>query len=97
MEKVIEAVDESIPPEELPEPERVEIKAELQALAAMPIVQQNEPTNLERIAAICDKLSPWGPKIRKGLLAFGEASLKALASTNPVVSGLVAMCQAVKE
>jgi hypothetical protein len=91
-ERIVEEVTEAIPLD-VPEPERIEIQQELQALAAMPIVDQSEPATTTRIQSLISKVTPYAPRIGAGLLAFGEASLKALASSNPLVAGLVAMCE----
>ncbi len=39
------------------------------------------------------KLKPHAGLIWKNVATFGEASLKALASTNPIVSGVLAVCE----
>lgn len=85
-------VAESLPPE-VPEPERVDIQQELQTLAAMPIAQQEEPSNASRITALIGKLEPWGKHVRDGLWTFGAASLEAFASSNPIMAGLLALCK----
>lgn len=91
-ERIVEEVTQALPAE-VPEPERIDIQQELQQLAAMSIVQQQEPATESRIQTLIERVSPWAPKIREGLWAFGEASLKSLASSNPVIAGLLAMCE----
>ncbi|MCC7334429.1 MAG: hypothetical protein IT422_05015 [Pirellulaceae bacterium] len=95
---VFDAVKESL--QELPEAGRDEFVNEvvepLRLMANLPIAQQQERTTLEKAQALFERLSPFAPTINKAVLAFGEASLSALASNNPIVSGLLATVKAIK-
>lgn len=96
--RVFDAVAESLA--ELPEAGREEFEAQviepLRLMANLPIAQQQEPSTLEKAQALFERLSPFAPTINKAVLAFGEASLTALASSNPIVSGLLATVKAIK-
>lgn len=95
---VFDAVADAI--KELPEADREGFEAQvvepLRAMAALPLVQQQEPSTMEKAQALFDRLSPFAPTINKAVMAFGEASLTALASSNPIVSGLLATVKAVQ-
>lgn len=95
---VFAAVKESL--KELPEADRdvfeEQVIQPLQAMANLPIAQQQEPTAMETAEALLARVKPFAGVIGKGLLAFGEASLTALASGNPIVAGLIATTKAVQ-
>ncbi len=95
---VFAAVKESL--KELPETHREEFEEQviqpLQALANLPIAQQQEPTAMETAEALLARIKPFAGVIGKGLMAFGEASLTALASGNPIVAGLIATTKVVQ-
>lgn len=89
---VFEAVAKELPPEV------VEDTVEpLQAMACMPIADLEQPEAKEKASNLLERLTPYSSQISKGLLAFGEASLTALASSNPIIAGLIALCKAVKK
>jgi len=52
--------------------------------------------DLRQAQSLVAKLQPYAPGITKTLVTLGEAGLSALASTNPVVSILVATLRAAK-
>lgn len=88
-----EAVFEAIKPE-LP-PEVVEDTVEpLQMMACMSAAEQETPENKAKAANLYERLAPYAPQIAKGLATFGAAALGAVASSNPVVAGLLAVCKA---
>lgn len=84
VERVLQAVAESLPEEvrqelvaEVIEP----LQAEANLLSAMPPeeAEEKKPTVVERVMALCGKLAPYAPMVQKSLVAFGEASLSAIA------------------
>ena len=65
----------------------------LQDLAALPPDQQATTENKAKAESLWARLKPYAPKIAKAMLAFGSASLTALASTHPAMAGLLAVCK----
>src|SRR5690606_3747230 len=81
VDAVFGAVKESL--KELPEADRDEFESQvvepLRAIANLPIAQQQESSTMETAKALLDRVSPFAGTIGKSLVAFGEASLSALA------------------
>lgn len=94
---VFDAVEKAV--RELPEDEAesviTEIVDPLEKLANLPAEEQTEDVK-EQAQSLVSKLQPYAPSITKTLVTLGEAGLSALASTNPVVSILVATLRAAK-
>jgi hypothetical protein len=91
-EKVFEAIEEAIPETEAPAIQE-EVVEPLRAMACMPAVEQEKPENKSRALELCNRLIPYAPQIGKSLAVFGEAALSALASSNPVIAGVLAICK----
>lgn len=60
-------------------------------LAALPIADQE--ASKPKWTNLVERLIPYAPQIAKGIAVFGEAALGALASRNPVVAGVLAICK----
>lgn len=95
-EKILEAIEEAIPEESRDEVSK-EVIEPLRALAALPIVEQQEPTMVAKATELVGKLSPWAPQIAKGLAVFGAAFFKACPVTGPWVAGIQALCESAKK
>lgn len=65
----------------------------LQTLAELPPEELELPSTIEQAQPLINQLVPYAPAIGKGLAVFGSAALSALASSNPVISGIVAVCK----
>lgn len=65
----------------------------LQTFAELPAEEQKEPEKWEQAQSLISRLVPYAPAIGKGLAVFGEAALSALASRNPIVAGILAVCK----
>ena len=91
-EMILDVIEESIP-EESREQVVQEVIEPLRALAALPIVEQQEPTMVARATELVSKLSPWAPQIARGLAIFGAAFLKSCPVTGPWVAGIQALCE----
>jgi hypothetical protein len=94
-DEILEVIAESIPEESRDEIE-TEVIEPLRALAALPIVEQKEPTMVQKANALIAKLSPFAPQIAKGLAVFGSAFFKASPITGPWVAGIQALCEKVQ-
>ena len=96
--RLFEAVNEAL--KDLPETDRDQFKSQvvdpLHDMANLPTEQQKSPTISERAQALFARISPFAPTINKAVLAFGEASLTALDSSNPIISGLLAAIKSLK-
>lgn len=95
VEQVFKTIGDSLP-EEVSEEIQESVLSPLQTLAAMPPEEQASEEVKERAAPLYQRLVPYAPQIGSGLLAFGEAALSALATSNPIVAGLLAVCKTVK-
>jgi hypothetical protein len=87
--EVFEAIAAELPPdvaEDTVEP--------LQTFATMPIVQMEAPEAKSKWSNLLERLVPFAPAIGKGLATFGAAALESLASRNPIVAGVLALCKA---
>jgi hypothetical protein len=80
-------------PEDVAEDLQEAVIQPLVALASLPVAEQTTPDVAERADALLLRLSPWLPNISKAVAVFGEAALTALASSNPIIAGLVALCK----
>lgn len=78
----------------LPEETAGEVMPELRTFASLPVeeVEKEEPKT--RMEAILNTITEWTPAIRKNLMLFGAGALEALASTNPIINGILKVCQA---
>lgn len=101
-ERVLEAVAGAIPEsvrEEFVADVIEPLQEEANLLAAMPPeeAEKKKATVVERVTKLCGKLAPYAPTIQKSLLAFGEASLAAIAPpAGWIVGALLATVRAVK-
>lgn len=91
-EAVFEAVAKEVPPEVAED-----TVAPLQAMACMPLTDMEKPDIKSRAANLLQRLMPFAPQIAKGLMTFTEAALSSLASRNPIIAGVLAVCQSAKE
>lgn len=85
------AIGESVPAEYA-----TDVVEPLKALAAMPAEEQEKPEAKSKATQLMAKLTPYAPAFGKAVLAFGEASLTALATSNPVVSGILAVVKSLR-
>lgn len=67
----------------------------LEAKANLPAEEQTDAVKAEAQTLI-NRLSPYAPAITKTIVTLGAAGLSALASTNPIISMLVATLNAAK-
>jgi hypothetical protein len=65
----------------------------LQTLAELPPEEQKQPDRMEQAQSLINRLVPYAPTIGKGLAVFGSAALASLASSNPIISGILAVCK----
>lgn len=65
----------------------------LQTLAELPPEEQKQPDRMEQATALINRLVPYAPQIGKGLAVFGSAALASLAGSNPIISGILAVCK----
>lgn len=65
----------------------------LQTMAELPAEEINKPETMEKAQSLLNQLVPFAPQIAKGLAAFGNAALSALASRNPIIAGVLAVCK----
>jgi hypothetical protein len=65
----------------------------LQTLAELPEAEQKKPSTMEQAASLLNRLVPYAPAIGKGLAVFGSAALASLAGSNPIISGILAVCK----
>ena len=89
---VFEAVAAEVPPEVAED-----TVAPLQAMACMSVLEMETPENKSKAANLLERLVPFAPQIAKGLMTFGEAALSSLATRNPIIAGVVAVCRSSKE
>lgn len=88
---VLHAVESVVPPEA-----HEDTIAPIRALAALPVSEQKTEEKKQEALNLWQRLAPYKSQIAKAVLSFGEASLAALASTNPAMIGLLALVKAVK-
>ncbi len=91
--QVFEAIRQAITKED--REEFVESVVEpLKTMAEMPVEQINtDATVMEQATSLIGRLTPFMPAIGNGLMAFGRGALNALASSNPVVAGILEVCK----
>lgn len=65
----------------------------LQTMAELPQEEIKKPETMERAQSLINQLVPFAPQIAKGLAVFGSAALSALASRNPIIAGILAVCK----
>ena len=65
----------------------------LQTLAELPETEQKKPDTMEQATSLLNRLVPYAPAIGKGLAVFGSAALASLAGSNPIISGILAVCK----
>jgi hypothetical protein len=95
VEEVFSAIEKELPPEEAGEIKSAVLQP-LMTLAQLPPKEQASEDVMEQAEPLYARLVPYAPQIGKGLLAFGEAALSALASSNPIIAGLLAVCKVAK-
>ena len=95
VDQVFEVVGKSLPPDVAEEMQAAVIEP-LEKLAALPPEQQQTEDVKEQAAPLHQRLVPYAPQIGQGLVAFGEAALGAIASSNPIIAGLLAVCKTVR-
>lgn len=81
-------------PEESPEPPEAIVR-QLQTLSGDACGGASE-TTFAKAAALYAKLGPVLPAVARGLATFGDAALTAVASSNPIVAGVLALCRSGK-
>lgn len=86
LEQVFDAVAKDLP-EEVVE----DTIDPLENLAKMPADEQ-EATK-PKWSNLVERLTPYAPAIIKNVSVFGEAALAAIASSNPVIAGVLALCK----
>jgi len=60
--------------------------------------EQPHTPEVEVVAhSIYDKLKPYAPEVFKVLMTFGDAALTAIASSNPIIAGLLAVFKKLKD
>ena len=69
----------------------------LQTMAELPPEEQKKPDTMERAQSLLNRLVPYAPAIGKGLAVFGSAALASLAGSNPIISGILAVCKMASE
>lgn len=92
---IFDAIEKSLPDEEA---DRLieEVIDPLEALANKPPAEQTDDVKAEATTLI-ERLTPYAPQITKTLVTLGEAGLTALATSNPIISILVASLRAAKD
>lgn len=65
----------------------------LQTMAELPEAELKKPETMEQAQSLLNRLVPYAPQVGKGLAVFGQAALTALASSNPIISGILAVCK----
>ena len=65
----------------------------LQTMAELPEAELKKAETIEQAQSLLNRLAPFAPQIAKGLAVFGQAALTALASSNPIISGILAVCK----
>ncbi len=84
--------------ESLPEPVAQQIASEVVApieqLATSPPIEPGTLEEQHGRATLMERLKPYGPRIVKAVAIFGEGALNALASSNPIIAGVLALCRA---
>lgn len=65
----------------------------LRVMAEMPEEQvEKDPSIMEQATSLISRLSPFAPAIGNALAAFGRGALSAIASSNPIVAGILEVC-----
>lgn len=90
--QVTRSIGEALPPEDVQEL-TVSALQPLEDLAELPPDQQTSDDIQEQSAPLLSRLIPYAPQIGKGLATFGAAALESLATSNPIVAGLLAVCK----
>lgn len=67
---------------------------EIQAIAQLPTETQRTPEVQKRILAVCDAVRPYAGVVWKNLAIFSAAALKTLAMKNPIIAGVIEVCEA---
>lgn len=90
---VFKAIEESLP-DDVAEDVAESVLRPLQTMAELPAEEQKTPDIQERAQSLISRLVPYAPQIGKSLAVFGEAALTAIASSNPIIAGMLAICKA---
>jgi hypothetical protein len=89
-----EAVDQSqVTTEEQADDFEEQVVMPLQTLAELPEAEQKKPDTMEQATSLLNRLVPYAPGLGKGLAVFGSAALASLAGSNPIISGILAVCK----
>ena len=91
---LFDAIEKAIPEAEV-DALIEEVIDPLEAKANLPPAEQTEEVKAEAETLI-SRLTPYAPQITKTLVTLGEAGLTALATSNPIVSIIVASLRAAK-
>lgn len=81
----------------MPETLAEDTAAAIQSFAKLPKEEQVAALDTEKWKDLAIKIQPYAKSIWKSVAVFGAAALKALASRNPVVAGVMAVCEQQKE
>lgn len=69
----------------------------IQKLAELPPIEQVAVDTQEQAQSFYSRLKPYAPALFKGVAVFSEAALTSLASSNPIVAGLLAVIKEVNK
>lgn len=92
VDEVFSAIEKDLPEEEAGELKAAVLQP-LMTLAQLSPKEQASEDVKEQAEPLYARLVPYVPQIAKGLATFGEAALTAVASSNPIVAGLLAVCK----
>jgi hypothetical protein len=85
----------SVVAESLPSDVSDVVIPKIQGIASLPTEQQQrEMASGSAWSFVRDSIAPHAETIARNLAIFGAAALKALSSSNPVVAGILAVCEA---
>lgn len=79
--------------EGLPEAIVSETVQDIHALASLPVDEQQKFIDTEKWIDMAERIRPHAASIWQSVAVFGAAALKALASNNPIVAGVLAVCE----
>lgn len=91
------SVSESVVDQEQADDFELDVMRPLQTLAELPEPELQKPDTIEQAQSLINRLIPFAPQIGKGLAVFGSAALSALASRNPIISGVLAVCNMARD
>lgn len=79
--------------EGLPDEIRNETIPDIHAIANLSSDEQQKFIDTDKWMTMAEKIRPYATSIGKSVAVFGAAALKALASKNPIVAGVMAVCE----